>query len=67
MSADHGAVNIAGRPDVVAAASPTYALAMVAKDPLRAFLTLGTVVLTITGAGSLPADSTEVCPPGSMK
>jgi KUP system potassium uptake protein len=51
-----GAVNIAGRPDVVAAVSPTYALAMVAKDPLRAFLTLGTVVLTITGAEALYAD-----------
>ena len=51
-----GAVNIAGRPDVVAAASPTYALAMIAKDPLRAFLTLGTVVLTITGAEALYAD-----------
>jgi KUP system potassium uptake protein len=51
-----GAVNVTGRPGVMAAASPTYALAMVVEDPLRAFLTLGTVVLTITGAEALYAD-----------
>ena len=38
------------------AASPTFAFALIAKDPLRAFLTLGTVVLTITGAEALYAD-----------
>ena len=51
-----GAVNVAARPGVLAAASPTYAFAMIAADPLRAFLTLGTVVLTITGAEALYAD-----------
>ena len=33
-----------------------YAFDFVGKDPLRAFLTLGTVVLTITGAEALYAD-----------
>ena len=51
-----GAVNVAARPGVLAAVSPTYAFAMIAADPLRAFLTLGTVVLTITGAEALYAD-----------
>jgi KUP system potassium uptake protein len=51
-----GIVNVADRPFVLAAASPTYAIAMIAEDPLRAFLTLGTVVLTITGAEALYAD-----------
>src|SRR5262249_45565643 len=41
---------------VLVAASPGYALAFVGNDPLRAFLTLGTVVLTITGAEALYAD-----------
>lgn len=51
-----GAVNIAHRPGVLAAVSPTYALDLVLADPLRAFLTLGTVVLTVTGAEALYAD-----------
>ena len=51
-----GAVNILGRPEVAGAVSPTYAFALLAEDPLRAFLTLGTVVLTITGAEALYAD-----------
>ena len=51
-----GAVNVVARPGVLAAVSPTYAFAMIAADPLRAFLTLGTVVLTITGAEALYAD-----------
>ena len=51
-----GVVNIAGRPDVLLAASPAYAFDFVSRDPLRAFLTLGTVVLTITGAEALYAD-----------
>jgi KUP system potassium uptake protein len=51
-----GASNVAGHPDVLLAASPTYAFTLVATDPLRAFLTLGTVVLTITGAEALYAD-----------
>jgi len=51
-----GIANVADRPAVLAAASPTYAFAMIGEDPLRAFLTLGTVVLTITGAEALYAD-----------
>ncbi len=51
-----GALNVAGRPAVLAAVSPTFAYALIAAEPLRAFLTLGTVVLTITGAEALYAD-----------
>jgi KUP system potassium uptake protein len=51
-----GIVNVAGRPSVLLAANPAYAFTMVVRDPLRAFLTLGTVVLTITGAEALYAD-----------
>ena len=51
-----GVLNILTRPEVVAAVSPQYAFALIAEDPLRAFLTLGTVVLTITGAEALYAD-----------
>jgi len=51
-----GAANVAGNPGVLAAVSPTYAIVLIAADPLRAFLTLGTVVLTITGAEALYAD-----------
>jgi KUP system potassium uptake protein len=51
-----GIVNVAQRPHILVAASPTYAFDFVAADPLRAFLTLGTVVLTITGAEALYAD-----------
>ncbi|MFI5001601.1 MAG: potassium transporter Kup [Reyranellales bacterium] len=51
-----GLVNVGERPGVLLAANPAYAFTMVAEDPLRAFLTLGTVVLTITGAEALYAD-----------
>lgn len=51
-----GLVNVAAGPTVLFAVSPTYAFALVAEDPLRAFLTLGTVVLTITGCEALYAD-----------
>jgi KUP system potassium uptake protein len=51
-----GVLNILIRPEVIAAVSPQYAFALLAEDPLRAFLTLGTVVLTITGAEALYAD-----------
>jgi KUP system potassium uptake protein len=51
-----GAVNIVARPGVMLAANPYYAFVFVSQDPLRAFLTLGTVVLTITGAEALYAD-----------
>ena len=51
-----GLLNILSRPEVIAAVSPQYAFALLAEDPFRAFLTLGTVVLTITGAEALYAD-----------
>jgi len=51
-----GALNVASRPAVLEGACPTFALDLIAADPLRAFLTLGTVVLTITGAEALYAD-----------
>jgi KUP system potassium uptake protein len=51
-----GIVNLLQRPEVLLAASPVYAFDFVARDPMRAFLTLGTVVLTITGAEALYAD-----------
>ena len=51
-----GAVNVASRPAVLEEVSPSFALGLIAADPLRAFLTLGTVVLTITGAEALYAD-----------
>ncbi len=51
-----GAINVAGRPAVLQGVSPTFAFDLIGADPLRAFLTLGTVVLTITGAEALYAD-----------
>jgi KUP system potassium uptake protein len=51
-----GAINLAARPEVVLAVSPHHAFAFLAEAPLRAFLTLGTVVLTITGAEAIYAD-----------
>jgi KUP system potassium uptake protein len=51
-----GVMNLAARPDALLAAHPGYAFAFVGASPLRAFLTLGTVVLTITGAEALYAD-----------
>jgi KUP system potassium uptake protein len=51
-----GTVHLADRPEVLLAASPSRAFAFVAAAPLQAFFTLGTVVLTITGAEALYAD-----------
>jgi KUP system potassium uptake protein len=51
-----GTVNLAERPEVLLAASPLHAFTFVAAAPLQAFFTLGTVVLTITGAEALYAD-----------
>ncbi|HVG50278.1 MAG TPA: KUP/HAK/KT family potassium transporter, partial [Xanthobacteraceae bacterium] len=51
-----GVVNIASHPLVLQAVSPTYALGFLAADPVRAFFTLGTVVLAVTGAEALYAD-----------
>ena len=51
-----GVGHVVGNPGVLAAVNPAYAAAMVGADPWRAFLTMGTVVLTITGAEALYAD-----------
>ena len=51
-----GAVSVARDPGVVAAISPTYAVAFIARDPLTAFVALGSVVLAVTGAEALYAD-----------
>ncbi len=51
-----GAAQVAANPAVLAAVNPAYAAGFVVADPLRAFFTLGTVVLAITGAEALYAD-----------
>ena len=51
-----GGVQVAAYPGVLAAANPTYAVRFFFDDPARAFLTLGTVVLAVTGAEALYAD-----------
>ena len=51
-----GAVQIVGNPQVLAAANPAYAARFFLSDPVRAFFTLGTVVLAVTGAEALYAD-----------
>jgi KUP system potassium uptake protein len=51
-----GLGQIVASPSILKAASPLYALQFVRADPLRAFFTLGTVVLAITGAEALYAD-----------
>ncbi|WP_174285396.1 potassium transporter Kup [Sphingomonas bacterium] len=51
-----GGLQVIAHPAVLAAASPVYAARFFLADPARAFLTLGTVVLAITGAEALYAD-----------
>ncbi|MDQ8757975.1 KUP/HAK/KT family potassium transporter [Sphingosinicella sp. LHD-64] len=51
-----GAWQVAGNPAVLAALNPTVALGFLINDPVRAFFTLGTVVLAVTGAEALYAD-----------
>ncbi len=51
-----GLTQVAQHPVVVTALSPMHAIRFLIDDPLRAFLTLGTVVLAITGAEALYAD-----------
>ncbi|HEY3544784.1 MAG TPA: potassium transporter Kup [Propionicimonas sp.] len=51
-----GLPHIIARPDILAALSPTYALAFLVQHPWVAFVALGAVVLTITGAEALYAD-----------
>lgn len=51
-----GVSNIMQAPEVLTAVNPYFALRFLAADPARAFLTLGTVVLAVTGAEALYAD-----------
>jgi KUP system potassium uptake protein len=51
-----GAVQIAQHPNVLLAVSPSYAVALIYHHEWLAFLTLGSVVLAVTGAEALYAD-----------
>ncbi len=51
-----GVVNIFANPGIINALSPHHAVAFVADRPLAAFLALGSVVLSVTGAEALYAD-----------
>jgi KUP system potassium uptake protein len=51
-----GAYHVAADPHVLAAFDPRHALHFLVADPVRAFFTLGTVVLAVTGAEALYAD-----------
>jgi KUP system potassium uptake protein len=51
-----GVVNIMANPGIIAALNPIHAAAFVAAKPLAAFLALGSVVLSVTGAEALYAD-----------
>ncbi|QQS01956.1 MAG: KUP/HAK/KT family potassium transporter [Austwickia sp.] len=51
-----GVVNVGHDPAILKAVSPTYAIAFVVADPIVAFIAMGAVVLSITGAEALYAD-----------
>lgn len=51
-----GLIEIVRNPVVLQAGNPMFAYNFIASDPLRAFFTLGTVVLAVTGAEALYAD-----------
>jgi KUP system potassium uptake protein len=51
-----GAVEIFQRPDILAAINPAYAVQFFAQAPIAAFLSLGAVVLAVTGTEALYAD-----------
>jgi KUP system potassium uptake protein len=51
-----GVMNIIANPAIIAALNPVYALQFVVAKPLAAFLALGSVVLSVTGAEALYAD-----------
>jgi len=51
-----GGWHVVANPHVLAAANPAYAIQFLLTDPIRAFFTLGTVVLAVTGAEALYAD-----------
>jgi KUP system potassium uptake protein len=51
-----GAVEVLQHPGILRALSPTYGVSFLAGDPRAGFLSLGSVVLAITGAEALYAD-----------
>ena len=51
-----GARQVIANPDVLHAFNPMYAAGFFVSDPIKAFFTLGTVVLAVTGAEALYAD-----------
>jgi len=51
-----GVVHLVSRPEVLWALSPYYGVRFFERDPLLAFLALGSVVLAVTGAEALYAD-----------
>ena len=51
-----GAIEIAQNPAVLAALNPAYAFGFLTGNPLAAFLSLGAVVLAVTGTEALYAD-----------
>ncbi len=51
-----GAIQVVGHPQVLGAINPAHAARFFLADPVRAFFTLGTVVLAVTGAEALYAD-----------
>ena len=51
-----GAIQVFHTPTVLAALNPVQAIDFFLADPVRAFFTLGTVVLAVTGAEALYAD-----------
>jgi len=51
-----GVASIVQTPEILMAFSPHYAMLFFASDPLAAFLSLGTVVLAVTGAEALYSD-----------
>ncbi|MBU3078910.1 potassium transporter Kup [Sphingomonas quercus] len=51
-----GAINIAYRPEVLTALNPMWAVRFFAADGMLAFLALGAVILSVTGAEALYAD-----------
>lgn len=51
-----GLASVVRTPEVLVAVSPTYAIGLFVSEPLIAFLSLGSVVLCVTGAEALYAD-----------
>jgi KUP system potassium uptake protein len=51
-----GALEIASRPSVIAAINPMYLFEFAVADPIAAFLSMGAVVLVVTGTEALYAD-----------